>query len=87
MRHPDCWGHRPAVMGVINITLTPSVMEDGSTGQTSLSAKPRVRFEMVLRCWISVLKAPGQVLMRWVSKKSLRGCFPVLKGFALPIHR
>ena len=27
MRHPDCWGHRPAVMGVIN--LTPDSFSDG----------------------------------------------------------
>ena len=27
MRHPDCWGHRPAVMGVINIT--PDSFSDG----------------------------------------------------------
>lgn len=27
MRHPECWGHRPAVMGVIN--LTPDSFSDG----------------------------------------------------------
>ena len=27
MRHPACWGHRPAVMGVIN--LTPDSFSDG----------------------------------------------------------
>ena len=32
MRHPSCWGHRPAVMGVIN--LTPDSFSDGGRFNT-----------------------------------------------------
>ena len=32
MRHPSCWGHRPAVMGVIN--LTPDSFSDGGRYNT-----------------------------------------------------